>query len=65
MREYTQATATTREKEGPAGLEVVHPKAAGIDVGAGEMWVCVPGENEQERQREYGTDTVELEAIAA
>ena len=46
-------------------FEVINPDAAGIDVGASEMWVCVPGENEQERVRTFGTDTVELEAIAA
>jgi len=45
-------------------FEVINPSAAGIDVGASEMWVCVPGENEQERVRKFGTDTVELEAIS-
>jgi transposase len=45
-------------------FEVINPDAAGIDVGASEMWVCVPGENEQERVRKFGTDTVELEAIS-
>jgi transposase len=45
-------------------FEVINPDAAGIDVGASEMWVCVPGENEQERVRKFGTDTMELEAIA-
>jgi transposase len=46
-------------------FEVINPDAAGIDVGASEMWVCVPGENEQERVRKFGTDTMELEALAA
>lgn len=46
-------------------FEVINPSAAGIDVGASEMWVCVPGETDQERVRQLGTDTVELEAIAA
>ena len=46
-------------------FEVINPAAAGIDVGASEMWVCVPGESEQERVRKFGTDTVELEVIAA
>ena len=57
-----QVLARGQAKEGL--FEVINPDAAGVDVGASEMWVCVPGENEQERQREYGTDTVELEAIA-
>jgi len=46
-------------------FEVINPHAAGIDVGASEMWVCVAGEGEPDRVREFGTDTVELEAIAA
>jgi transposase len=58
-----KVAARGQAKEGP--FEVINPNAAGIDVGASEMWVCVPGENEQERVRSFGTDTVELEAIAA
>jgi len=52
-----------RAKEGL--FEVINPAAAGVDVGASEMWVCVPGECEQDRVRKFGTDTMELEAIAA
>lgn len=48
-------------------FEVINPHAAGIDVGASEMWVCVPGAEEcvRDRVRRFGTDTTELEAIAA
>lgn len=46
-------------------FETINPDAAGIDVGASEMWVCVPGECDRDRVRKFGTDTVELEAIAA
>lgn len=45
-------------------FEVIHPNAAGIDVGASEMWVCVPEGRAPERVRKFGTDTTELEAIA-
>jgi len=58
-----KAAARGQAKDGL--FEVINPNAAGIDVGASEMWVCVPGENDRERVRSFGTDTVELEAIAA
>jgi len=58
-----KADARARAKE--RQFEVINPDAAGIDVGASEMWVCVPGECDRERVRKFGTDTVELEAIAA
>lgn len=59
----TKAVARGQARSGL--FEVINPDAAGIDVGASEMWVCVPGENDRERVRKFGTDTVELEAIAA
>ena len=58
-----KSLAMGRAKEGL--FEVINPAAGGVDVGASEMWVCVPGECERDRVREFGTDTVELEAIAA
>jgi transposase len=45
-------------------LQVVHPDAAGIDVGAREMWVAVPPERDPEPVRRFGTCTGDLEAIA-
>jgi transposase len=50
---------------GERRFEVINPDAAGIDVGASEMWVCVPGESDSDRVRKFGTDTVELELIAS
>jgi len=67
MRGYAQTTGPTRKtrkQEGPAGLDVVHPNAAGIDVGSGEMWVCVPAGRAPERVRRFGTVTSQLQAIA-
>jgi transposase len=55
--------ARGRAREGL--FEVVSPDAAGIDVGASEMWVCVPEGRAAERVRRFGTETVELEAITA
>jgi len=45
-------------------FEVINPNAAGVDVGASEMWVCVAEGQAPERVRQFGSDTVELEAIA-
>ncbi len=64
MKGYAAATGATSQKTGPAGLEIVHPDAAGIDVGAGEMWVCVPVGRGPERVRRFGTVTSQLLAIA-
>jgi transposase len=55
------ARAAAKERQ----FEVINPDAAGIDVGASEMWVCVPGESDSDRVRKFGTDTVELESIAS
>jgi transposase len=48
----------------PAGsLSVVHPHAAGIDVGATEHWVAVPGADPAEVRR-FGACTADLEQLA-
>ena len=42
----------------------VHPRAAGIDVGATEHWVAVPTECNQEPVRRFGAFSDDLRAIA-
>jgi transposase len=64
MRKYDESAAETRTKNGTGGLEVLNPDAAGIDVGSGEMWVCVPEGRATERVRKFGAVTSQLEAIA-
>ena len=44
---------------------VVHPHAAGIDVGATELYVCVPVERDPRPIRRFGTFTADLLALAA
>jgi len=44
---------------------VVHPHAAGIDVGATELYVCVPVERDPRPIRRFGTFTEDLLALAA
>jgi hypothetical protein len=46
------------------GLQVVHPKAAGIDIGNEEHWVAVPPPLDPQPVRCFGSFTRELQALA-
>ena len=48
-----------------AGLSQVQPHAAGIDSGAHEIVVGVPGPQPTQRVRTFGNDTADLHALAA
>jgi transposase len=45
-------------------LGVVYPDAAGLDIGATEIWACVPAGRASERMRMFGTYTPDLQALA-
>jgi hypothetical protein len=45
-------------------LKIVHPHAAGLDIGAREIWACVPSASTAENVRAFGTFTVDLQALA-
>ena len=47
-----------------AGLEVVHPDAAGIDVGNASHFVAVPPDRNQPAVREFGSWTADLRGMA-
>jgi hypothetical protein len=47
------------------GLEVIHPHAAGIDVGNESHFVAVPPAKDAEPVREFGSWTADLERMAA
>jgi transposase len=47
-----------------AHLPIVHPDAAGIDVGSNEHWVAVPPDRDQQPVRRFGACTRDLEALA-
>jgi transposase len=47
------------------GLEVVHPDAAGIDVGNASHFVAVPATRDQQPVQEFGSWTADLERMAA
>jgi transposase len=45
-------------------LAVVHPNAAGLDIGAREIWACIPPDGEGETVRPFGTFTPDLYQLA-
>ena len=45
-------------------LKIVNPNAAGIDIAATEMQVCVPADRDGENNRRFGTFTKDLNEIA-
>jgi transposase len=47
----------------PMGLPLMRPNAAGIDVGAEEMWVAVPKDRDVDPVRRFGTFTGQLKRI--
>jgi transposase len=46
------------------GLAVVHPNAAGIDIGSGSHFVAVPPDRDEQPVREFGSCTAELKRMA-
>ncbi len=45
-------------------LTIVHPHAAGLDIGAREIWACVPSRSTEENVRVFATFTADLHALA-
>ncbi|SRR6266851_786941 len=45
-------------------LPVLHPDAAGVDIGAEEIFVAVPAERDVEPVRSFGTFTRDLHELA-
>jgi transposase len=48
-----------------ADWSVVNPHAAGLDIGASEIWACVPADRDTSPVRSFGTFTPDLQALAA
>jgi transposase len=51
-------------KGGSRALPVLHPNAAGVDIGAEEIFVAVPAERTLDPVRSFGTFTQDLHEIA-
>jgi transposase len=62
-RKY-QDRAKLKPRDWTLGLSVVHPKAAGIDVGSGEHYVAIPPHLDAEPVRRFDCFTADLEALA-
>lgn len=65
-------SARSRRARGPHGPQkphpappVLHPDAAGIDIGARQLWVALPPERCPEPVRVFDTFTEDLQAVAA
>jgi transposase len=56
--------AKLEPQEGTLGLKVVHPKAAGIDVGNEEHWVAVAPDLDPDSVRSFGCFTQDLQEMA-
>jgi len=55
---------SAREKVDWKALDVVHPDAAGIDVGGSEHWVAVSPDRDPESVRRFGCFTADLREMA-
>jgi hypothetical protein len=55
---------STKRKKRIHDLPVLHPDAAGIDIGASEVFVAVPADRDPEPVRSFTTFTRDLNAVA-
>jgi transposase len=45
-------------------IAIVHPNSAGLDIGASEIWGCVPADRAGERIKVFGTFIPDLQRLA-
>ncbi len=62
----TRPTPSTQivKSQSFGSMNRIQPHAAGVDIGAHEIWCCVPAENDTQIIRPFGSYTVDLHAIA-
>lgn len=65
MSKLSQPNSTLSEARPFASMSQVHPHAAGVDIGAHEIMVCVPGGENTQLVRSFGNYTADLQSIAA
>lgn len=63
MSRLSKRNEATAEQRPFAGMRRVHPKAAGVDIGAHEIMVCVVGSEATQLVRAFGSYTADLQAI--
>ncbi|OUL20813.1 hypothetical protein BV378_28700 [Nostoc sp. RF31YmG] len=65
MKKKQKSSVPNRQSVAKAPrLNPIHPKAAGIDIGSQNHWVCVPSGTANECVRRFGCYTADLYAIA-
>ena len=60
----SKAGKPRREKVDWKALEIVHPDAAGIDIGGREHWVAISPDRDEDPIRRFGCFTADLEQMA-
>ena len=53
-----------KNKPTPENMPIIHPHAAGIDVGAEEHWVCVPADRDAQPIQKFSAFTCDLHRLA-
>ena len=64
MPSKTKSKSAKSKKVYKKSLSMIQPDSAGIDVGSGEMWVCVPEDRTEKNILKFGTFTPDLISIA-
>ncbi|MCL6511956.1 MAG: IS110 family transposase [Anaerolineae bacterium] len=65
MSKLNQLNPSLSQARPFAAMSRVNPHAAGVDLGAHEIMVCVPGDQSTQLVRSFGNYTADLQAIAA
>jgi transposase len=60
----SQPRPKAKKSSSGRGLEMIHPDAAGLDIGASEIYVCVPAERDRQPVRKFATFTADLHELA-
>ena len=64
MSRLSKPNTALEESRPFQGMSTVHQDAAGVDIGAHEIMVCIPGADHTQLVRSFGTYTADLYAIA-
>src|SRR3990167_5322044 len=62
--EARMAKKSKQNKPLPEDMPILHPHAAGIDVGAEEHWVCVPADRDAQPIQQLSAFTCDLHRLA-
>ena len=63
IREKWRVTMKKRSQR-QEQLKLMHPNAAGLDIGSREIWACIPPERGEEGVKAFGTFTPDLNRLA-